>query len=1138
MPLSYAASLKQLNIHEIDKSVVAKQLGFTPVSKRGGPLKTTGRAYSQAVIDEVIRRGSEQVGERQLLVQSRATVAEGPRTQRTATSLIKSLDRYKNVAKYLIETEGNQNLYDLYQSIIRERESSNIRQAKYINLIFEHNTQNKSRVVALNNDDLGGEYGFQRFQKLLDDMESGRGTRVTGREHTTKKGVKIAEQTAGSDAINYNQYKLLLNKFIVTTHGYLAEGSSADIVYDCVGVVSETNCCGYECLRLCGIDIAVKPEFFQDFTNLLTYIKDNNLPIRVISNTFAIRKTFSFGEASYYTLDYRGQKISRPKYLIQEEHTIITELFKPTIAYTHTLIYDEHNCHIDLSTDKNPKFKTNVYLTPSYQVYFNDKILFTTKQILESTAPIATYLRDGNKFVFFDYETVIDYKQSNCMRAYSLSILVVNNDELDLLAAADAKKDQLKIDAIRSVFCKTFTGFDCSQQFIKWIRETEADCRYTFVGFNNTNFDNFILLDALLTSDDDCLLEETNVTNVFYNGSQLLNFTLNGRHNTFDIHKHLMCSLSANCESFKINCCAKKSFDHHKAQLLYGEGKLLEFVNESPELKEYNEYDVLATGVLFFKYRKALSEIKCTKEYAPELHNIKTVGSLIYKVLVAHTKKEKILFPQLNFKQYSDLQRSKIAGRVEMFNGIQKVEERLASTDVCSLYPYVMGVLNCYYPCGKLHEVDSYQGDDELGFYYCDIDQSSLKGRNLPNIYAYKTGMENKWDHTGVIENYLLSNVMIGLLLKFGCKVVIRNGFTFTERRKSCEMFKFLLDLMGAKNTQDDLKKSKVPEEKAKYNPALRETIKLLANSISGKIIEGLHTEKTVMVESAEAYLKIKDKAKSLNFINVIGDKLFLTYEMSAESMIKEQRPIYLGVLVYDYAKRYMYENSYSKIGLDRLLYTDTDASKFRYADMARWRDWIQTENVIVPHWPEVELVDPRYKNHLIYDTKSKVFGSFEDELEDCLGDKYTFYCLEKKSWFYGWSTGDKEDHKYRFKGINGGTQVLSDESFIKTKIVMKDGVPTPKKYLGGEEGEADEAFEERLHNFFAENKGNSLDHKAEKFFEQLYKDGSAYVLCSSFRKIVKNAARNVELDQTGKYNQLVNKIQVNVMMKKITLKR
>jgi hypothetical protein len=747
-------------------------------------------------------------------------------------------------------------------------------------------------------------------------------------------------------------------------------------------------------------------------------------------------------------------------------------------------------------------------------------------------------LKDLNKFVFFDYETVIDYKQSNCMRAYSLSILVLNDDQLESLAHNDETKNQENVNISRLNNCKTFTGFDCSQQFIKWIRDNEADCRFTFVGFNNTNFDNFILLDALLTRDDDCLLEESNVTNVFYNGSQLLNFTLNGRHNTFDIHKHLMGSLLNNCDSFKINCCTKKSFDHHKAQLLYGEGKLLEFVENSPELKEYNEYDVLATAVLFFKYRKALEEISCTKEYAKELHNIKTVGSLIYKVLVAHTKKEKILFPQLNFKQYSDLQRSKIAGRVEMFNGIQKVLERLASTDVCSLYPYVMAILNCFYPCGKLVEVDSYKGDDELGFYYCDIDQSCLKGKNLPNIYAYKTGMENKWDHSGVIENYLLSNVMIGLLLKFGCKVTIRNGFTFTERRKSCEMFKFLLDLMGAKNTQDDLKKSKVPEEKAKYNPALRETIKLLANSISGKIIEGLHTEKTVMVESAETYLKIKDKAKSLNFINVIGDKLFLTYEVSAESMIKEQRPIYLGVLVYDYAKRYMYENSYSKIGLDRLLYTDTDASKFRYADMARWRDWIEKENVIVPHWPEVELVDKRYKTHLIYDPKSKVFGSFEDELEDCVGDKYTFYCLEKKSWFYGWGTESKKDHKYRFKGINGGTQVLSDESFIKTKIVMKDGVPTPKKYLGGEEGEPEEAFEERLHNFFAENKANSLDHKAEEFFEQLHKDGSAYVLCSSFRKIVKNAARNVELDQAGKYNQLVNKIQVNVMMKKITLKR
>ena len=214
---------------------------------------------------------------------------------------------------------------------------------------------------------------------------------------------------------------------------------------------------------------------------------------------------------------------------------------------------------------------------------------------------------------------------------------------------------------------------------------------------------------------------------------------------------------------------------------------------------------------------------------------------------------------------------------------------------------------------------------------------------------------------------------------------------------------------MKAKNEQDTLKKNK----DSNYNSALRETLKLLMNSLSGKVIEGLHTEQTRNVESIAEYEKIKEKSTSINFINAIGNKLFITYDVDPEKICKKsQRPIYLGVLIYDYAKRYMFENSYSKVGLDQLLYTDTDASKFRYKRFLEWKDWVDKENIQVPHWEEVELIDERYKNHKIFESNSKVFGSFEDELEEMKGDKYTFYCLEKKSWLY-----DVDGHsKYRFK--------------------------------------------------------------------------------------------------------------------------
>jgi hypothetical protein len=549
----------------------------------------------------------------------------------------------------------------------------------------------------------------------------------------------------------------------------------------------------------------------------------------------------------------------------------------------------------------------------------------------------------------------------------------------------------------------------------------------------------------------------------------------------------------------------------------------------------------LATAVLYARYMNALSLDKKIEPYAKKLYATKTIGSLIYKVFNDHCQDEGIEFPTIDYEFYRDLQKSKIAGRVEMFNGIQSIDERVASTDVCSLYPFVMSVLNVNYPCGKsIAKVSSYQGGDTLGFYYCDIDQSCLREKNLPNIYAYKTGMENQWDYKGTIENYLLSTVMIELLLKYGCKVTIRNGFVFGEERKSCEMFRFLLEIMKMKNEQDEFARKNDP----RYNPALRETLKLLMNSLSGKIIEGLHTEMVEAFKSESEFIAIQSKAKSVNVISNIGDRLFVTYEVDEKDICaKKQRPIYLGVLVYDYAKRYMFEMSYSKVGLANLIYTDTDASKMRYKHFLEWKKWVDTNQIKVPHWEEVEKYDARYANHLIYEADSKVFGSYEDELADYQGDEYKFFCVEKKSWLYAWKNTEfkvKGDiyrngewcSKFRFKGLNDRSLLLTQkEDFVSEKVVThKDNTQTHSLVIRPNS-------EKQVDTYYNENKQLYLCANSISFFERLHREGNISVLVNSFRKIVKNSARNVGIDDELKFNKNFNKIEVHYSIKKITLK-
>jgi hypothetical protein len=180
----------------------------------------------------------------------------------------------------------------------------------------------------------------------------------------------------------------------------------------------------------------------------------------------------------------------------------------------------------------------------------------------------------------------------------------------------------------------------------------------------------------------------------------------------------------------------------------------------------------------------------------------------------------------------------------------------------------------------------------------------------------------------------------------------------------------------------------------------------------------------------------------------------------------------------------------------------------------------VDTENVQVPHWAEVEEVDPRYKNHKIFEKGSKVFGSFEDELEEMNADtneqtKFVFYCLQKKTWLYAVD----DDVKYRFKGLN-------DKCILLNNNVKNVAKPKPKAKA--------EAL--TLYKFYNNNSSSSIGNNQVKLFEEVYNNKGAFVLCPSFRKVVKNSLRNVDIDETDRHNKNMNKIQVSYTVKYINI--
>jgi len=189
------------------------------------------------------------------------------------------------------------------------------------------------------------------------------------------------------------------------------------------------------------------------------------------------------------------------------------------------------------------------------------------------------------------------------------------------------------------------------------------------------------------------------------------------------------------------------------------------------------------------------------------------------------------------------------------------------------------------------------------------------------------------------------------------------------------------------KKTQDELLINN-PEE---YNHSMRNIAKLFLNSLTGKVIEKPHPEQTEFYRSAyqahSAAKRMKEETIAVNFYNK-------WYTLTGEKKNTGYRPCHLGVLVYSYARKHMYENIYSKIPLADQYQTDTDSLFATKESIDEHREW-------APH---------------LYGTE---FGQLGSE-----GVFKEFYAIRPK--FYCAVGNDKQSSKYRLKGIQSKAVIVN----------------------------------------------------------------------------------------------------------------
>ncbi len=689
-----------------------------------------------------------------------------------------------------------------------------------------------------------------------------------------------------------------------------------------------------------------------------------------------------------------------------------------------------------------------------------------------------------------------------------------------------------------------FIGYDCTKQFLKYIEEHQSNKVFYFVSFNGSNFDNYILY-------SNCnKLSVDNLGAPLIANGQLLNFKLNGRHTMLDIRKHVGGSLLANCESFKIDLCKKiEGFSHYEMQKKYDNGELDEFIKTSEELKSYNTYDCLSLALIFYRYKIAIESIPGFSSYFVESYL--TIGMLVNQKFNDHLTAENIQLPSFSVSKtkylqsnkpsadkdkiklekecddlnkrylqyYNDISKNRIAGRVELFNGRQKIEENIASPDVCSLYPYSMCVAPVYYPTGKIIEVDTYadKPEDLIGYFYCDIDQTNMS----VNIMAEKSKLGNNWE-ANIINNVFISSIMIDYLKKCGANVNTRNGIYFTGKKKGCKLFEFLLEVMKLKNIQDTLKENNSPD----YNQVMREIYKLILNIPSGKLNQKLNREERKVVNSHE-FLELQQNGKisKINAIMLVGDKAHVTFEKDEIDCIANGKPICVGALIYDYSKIYMHENMYSRVDRDRLIYTDTD--KLRQSDFAKWCEYAEKQPV--PHWQEVEKYDERYKTHMMYNEKTKVFGSFEDEYK---GNKNNLsYFEQKKTYLCTDSTLNTRIKDMKFESEKDKKKYIKKYTSFHFKGISQSDV-----IIQDNDEDVDNMTSEELNEFFHSDGVKRISDDYVGFFEKLHTEKTAKILTCSLQRISNNLKKNTTMEQKDRMNNKCYNIVTSYRVKKITI--
>lgn len=853
-------------------------------------------------------------------------------------------------------------------------------------------------------------------------------------------------------------------------------------LYELEDFAGDKDKCFYNSLKFLGINISLDEcnikELYK-YQNYIEYLENNNIDIKIITNDGHFKVDDNLRRKGFFiTNDIIDEEV-----LYGRSDAIITFLYS--------------NNHICLSKGlkKSIMFRNNnirILKDNKWCNYFTKNTY--SKKVCEKDKE--------TKMMFLDFETT--YNNYYIAQPYSYSITIVSDAELEELVDMDielsknydvkkAERYNKKFEKL-SIF-KLGTYDDIKDTLCKLLLNPQY--KYNIYTFNGANFDYHILKRILM--------DKKISHNFFIANSQIITGSIMHKHKLYDVRKFTGASLKAVCDSFKV-FRSKISLDvgmgHMDIQSLRAKSTdeiFFETLRMNKNLEEYNKRDTESLAIVWGLFKRMMNKLtevdwstKCT---------LASIGKLILDTTI---KEKEIILPIFSdekyWKYWHDIKKDNPAGRVQV-NEISIKEGEYHCPDVCSLYPYVTQIMPVYFPCGELHECTEYMSD-KIGFYYCDIYQDNLPLNK--KIYPNKTEIENDWRYDGVLYNKFISSIMIDYLLENGCLVNVKSGIYFSDRIKNYELFSSFVEFRKIKDYEDSIKGT--PE----YNPVRRTIVKDIQNATIGKCYEGLH-DKEIKQVSEKDYLKNEKIYDKLYQVTIGSNTWYIcNVKKDMNSVMKSSTYIYIGGLIYTYAQIHMHRHILVRTEWDAM---DTDSSHMTKDVFDKWNNEYASVT-LVPHWTEIEEIDPRYKTHKIYEKDSKVYGSTECELLDNKLNKCTRVIAGKKNYLY--IKLDSDDNLIHSSSCKGRCKGSCNKTCFKMSC---KGVGLNDKIINDDIKDL-----ESYYNLST----NIIKNNPYRFFERLFNNGNVSISSFSMERHIRTY-KTIDASSI-KVNYLTKTIKLHVL--------